>query len=76
MPSGSASSLADRLANTSGAPAPKAKKVTPASDSEIRNVFDIFYSEGDKNSSATWDNKKNAIESAITYRHSYTSSYT
>lgn len=67
IPSTSASSLAERLAKTSGDPAPNARSVTPARDSEILNVFDMLWSEGDKNSSATWDKKKNAIESARTY---------
>ena len=53
IPSISASSLADRDANTSGAPAPKANKVTPASDSESLNVLEIFYKAGDRCSSAT-----------------------
>jgi len=42
MPSMSASSLADKLAKTSGAPAPNARRVTPASDSDSLNVFEIF----------------------------------
>lgn len=55
MPSMSASPLADKLAKTSGAPAPNASKVTPASDSDSLNVFDIFCKDGDKCSSATND---------------------
>ena len=55
MPSISASSEADRDANTSGAPAPNASNVTPASDSDSLNVFDIFWREGDRCSSATKD---------------------
>lgn len=55
IPSISASSLADKLAKTSEAPAPNASNVTPANDSEILNVVDIFYKDGDKCSSATND---------------------
>lgn len=42
IPCTSASSLALKLAKISGAPAPKANKVTPASDSESLNVFAIL----------------------------------
>lgn len=52
IPSDEAPSEAERLANTSGAPAPKAKRVTPARLSESLNVFDIYCKEGLKNSSA------------------------
>lgn len=48
-----ASSLADSDAKTSGAPAPNASSVTPAKLSDSLKVFDIFYSDGDKCSSAT-----------------------
>ncbi len=51
----SASSLALRLAKTSGAPAPNARSVTPANDSESLKVFDILWSDGLKCSSATKD---------------------
>lgn len=39
-------------AKTSGAPAPKASKVTPASDSDSLNVFDIYCSDEQRYSSA------------------------
>jgi hypothetical protein len=39
-------------ANTSGAPAPKAIKVTPAKLSDILNVLEIFSKDGPKYSSA------------------------
>ena len=39
-------------ANTSGAPPPKANRVTPARLSDSLNVLDICYSDGLKNSSA------------------------
>jgi hypothetical protein len=35
-------------ANTSGAPLPKASKVTPANDYESRRCFEILASTGDK----------------------------
>ena len=53
MPDASPPSEADRLANTSGAPAPKASKVTPASDSESLKVLESCWSDGLKCSSAT-----------------------
>ena len=42
MPSRSPPLLADKLANTSGAPLPNASSVTPASDSERRKVLEIY----------------------------------
>lgn len=66
MPSMSASSEAESEANKSGAPAPKASKVTPVSDSDSLNVFDIFCKAGDRCSSATKDRQKNAVTSAAT----------
>lgn len=42
IPLRSAPSLALKLAKISGAPAPNANKVTPASDSDNLNVFDIY----------------------------------
>jgi hypothetical protein len=52
IPSEVAPSEADRLANTSGAPAPNANKVTPAKLSDNLKVFEICCKAGLKNSSA------------------------
>ncbi len=60
IPLRSAPSLALKLANMSGAPAPNANKVTPARDSDSLNVLEIYQSEGLKCSSATKDKQKKA----------------
>ena len=55
-----ASSMSDTAAmaaKTSGAPLPRAKRVTPASDSGILNASTIASSDGDKYSSAVDDSK-------------------
>jgi hypothetical protein len=52
IPSEVAPSEADRLANTSGAPAPNANNVTPARLSDSLNVFEICCKAGLWNSSA------------------------
>ena len=52
-PSDKADDFADEIEeNTSGAPLPKAKNVTPANDSEIQNRSVIYSSEGLRYSSA------------------------
>ena len=68
MPSRSPPCAADKDANTSGAPPPKARSVTPAKDSDSLNVFDICCKEGDRNSSAVKLSRKKAIPSAINYK--------
>lgn len=52
MPDKLSASDADRDANTSGAPAPNAKSVTPAKLSDSLKVLEIYYSDGAKYSSA------------------------
>ncbi len=48
----SASLDADKTENTSAAPFPKAKSVTPAKDYDILRVFDMFAKIGDRQPSA------------------------
>ena len=52
IPSRSPPWAADREAKTSGAPPPKANRVTPASDSDSLKVLEIYCNDGDRNSSA------------------------
>ena len=52
IPSTSPPEVADKDDRTSGAPPPKARRVTPARLSDRLNVFEISSSEGQRNSSA------------------------
>ena len=64
IPSRSPPFEAEKDANTSGAPPPKANNVTPAKDSLSLNVFEIYWREGDRNSSAVKLSRQKATISA------------